>query len=203
MNNRQLRNWVFMLYPDNPDHEKAINYIDLMDNSLYIKHIAKYDEKGNQINKEHYHCILKYDSPYWLSKLLSDLHLSEEDSHLFHSYKDFKFGNKQRFKSLDDYVDYLDHMIDDKKPDKYSIDDFKGGLRSWAVKIINRREANKKDRLIEIGDYIRSYNLDHFTETRYFSFLDWLKVCDQAGFGDVFYQEWYKMRDILSPYIFK
>ena len=49
MINRQLRNWVFMLYPDNPKHESAINYMDPLDNSLYIKHIAKYDDKGNLI----------------------------------------------------------------------------------------------------------------------------------------------------------
>ena len=51
MKNRQLRSWVFMLYPDNPKHEKVVDYLDLIDNSLYIKHIAKYDENGNELNK--------------------------------------------------------------------------------------------------------------------------------------------------------
>ena len=203
MTNRQLRNWVFMLYPDNPAHQKAIDYIDLLDNSLYIKHIAKYDEKGDIKNKEHYHCILRFDSPYWLSKVLSDLNLSEEDSHLFHSYKDFMSGKYQRFKSLNDYVDYLDHMLDPKKPDKYSLEDFRGGLVSWAKEVILSREFNKAEMLIKVNDFIRNYNLDHFVETRYFSMGDWLKVCNEAGYGDLFYKEWYKMRDLLSPYIYK
>ena len=143
MINRQLRSWVFMLYPDNDKHLNAINYIDLLDNSLYIKHIAKFDENNELINKEHYHCILKFDSPTWLSSIIKDLNLSDDDAHLFHSYKDFKGKNsKPRYKSLDEYINYLDHM-ETNKPDKYVIDDFKGGLVSLAQRIINNRETEK------------------------------------------------------------
>lgn len=200
-NNRQLRSWVFMLYPDNPNHKQAVNYLDLLTNSLYIRHIAKYDEEGNQLNKEHYHCVLKYENPMWLSSILKELGLSEEDSHLFHSYSDFKIGKKNRFKSLNDYIDYLDHQKQDDKPDKYSPDDFKGGLKSLALQIINDRDKEKYVLLAELCDFIRTYNLNHFNDTRTFTFTDWFKVCCDHGYGVLFYREWYKMRDILKAYI--
>ena len=95
MNNRQLRVWVFMLYPDNPKHCAAIDYIDLLDNAVYIQHVAKTDVEGHLINKAHWHVVMKFDPSIWLSKLLKDLSLDEEDAHLFHSYTDFKIGKKQ------------------------------------------------------------------------------------------------------------
>lgn len=200
MINRQLRNWVFMLYPDNPNHEKAIEYLDLLDNSLYIKHVEKLNDDGSIKNKEHYHCVMKFENGYWLSTLLNDLGLKEDDSHLFHSYKDFKSKGKQRFKTLDDYIDYLDH-VNENKEDKYSIDDFHGGLKSLAQKIIAKRENNGYENFYEMCLFIRDYNLKHFNDTRLFTFTDWLGVCIENGYGSLFFINWYKMRDILKPYI--
>lgn len=201
MSNRQLRSWVFMLYPDNPKHLKALDYLDIVDNALFIKHIEKKNDDGSIINKEHYHCVMKFDNGYWLSSLLKDLGLSKEDEHLFHSYTDFKSGKKQRYKSLDDYVDYLDHQMDDSKPDKYDPDDFHGGLKSWALNIISRRGEDRYFRLLDLDQFIRKYNLEHFNECRTFSFNDWFKLCCDNGYGDLFYKEWYKMRDLLKAYI--
>ena len=190
-----------MLYPDNEKHFNAINYLDMLPNSLLIKHIAKYDDKGEIVNKEHYHCVLKYDNPTWLSTIINDLSLSDEDSHLFHSYTDFKIGKKQKFKSLENYVDYLDHELNDDKPDKYGPDDFSGGLKKWALSIINNREREKYNQFMDLCEFIREYNLKNFMDTRTFTFQDWFKVCVDAGYGSLFYKEWYKMRDILKPYI--
>lgn len=113
-----------MLYPDNENHVKAVEIINKMENGLSIQHISKTDDEGNIINKAHWHCVIKFSSPYWLSKLLSDLGLTDSDSHLFKSYKDFKIKGKQQFKSIEDYISYLDHNLNDDKPDKYTIDDF-------------------------------------------------------------------------------
>lgn len=201
MINRQLRCWVFMLYPDNDLHCQAIQYLDNVDNSLYIKHIEKKDEKGNILNKEHWHCVLRFDQPYWLSKLLLDLGLPEEDAHLFHSYRDFMIGKKQRFKSLNDYISYLDHMLEVNKPDKYSPDDFCGGLKKIALDIIASREQDHYLNLLDLIHFIRSYNLDHWVDCRYYTFSDWYNLCCKNGYGYLFYREWYKMRDILKPYI--
>ena len=200
-NNRQLRSWVFMLYPDNPKHENAINFMDLLDNSLYIKHIQKYNDDGSIKNKEHYHCIMTFEKPYWLSTLLTDLALTEEDAHLFHSYQDFKIGKHNRFKSLDDYIDYLDHVKDDSKEDKYNIEDFHGGLINRAIKVISDRDKEKYMALQELIEFIEKYDLDNFPESMRMQFKDWYKVCCEAGYGSLFYKEWYKMRDILRPYI--
>lgn len=202
MNNRQLRTWVFMLYPDNPLHEKAINYIDLLDNSLYVKHIEKKLDDGTLLNKEHYHCVLRFDNPYWLSKLLDDLGLPSDDSHLFHSYKDFKDkNNKQKFKRLEDYVLYLDHMDNDDKPDKYDITDFHGGLVNWASSVFNSREKENYAVLSDLVEFIKKYNLEHFPDSMRFTFGDWFKISIENGYGSVFYKEWYKMRDILKSYL--
>lgn len=202
MNNRQLRNWVFMLYPDNPSHCKAIEYIDLLENAVYIKHAAKYMDDGTLINKEHWHCVMKFENGYWLSTLLNDLGLSEEDSHLFHSYKDFKSKTgKQRFKSLDEYADYLDHMNDDNKPDKYSIEDFHGGLVGWIQKVLSSREEARFLQLMDLCLFIRKYAVDNMLDVRTWSFTDWYKLACDNGYGALFYREWYKMRDILHSYI--
>lgn len=190
-----------MLYPDNPKHEKAINYIDPLDNSLYIKHVAKYDEKGNLKNKEHYHCILKYDQPYWLSTLLNELQLDEEDAHLFHSYRDFKRGNKPKYRSLNEYINYLDHVMEDDKEDKYTINDFYGGLKNLAVSIIDNRDKESYLILAEMIEFIQKYYLDHFSECLTWQFRDYYKLCCDNGYGSLFYREWYKMRDILRAYI--
>lgn len=195
INNRQLRNWVFMLYPDNPKHSKAIDLLDLMDNSIYIKHVAKFNDDGEIINKEHYHCILKFDNPYWLSKLLLDLGLSDEDAHLFHSVQDFK-----KYKNLDQYIDYLDHVNTDKI-DKYKPDDFKGGLSGYALKIINNRDLDSYMMFNELVNWIRDYNLKNFADCRMYTFTDWFNAACHAGFGKLFYKEWYKLRDILRSYI--
>lgn len=202
MNNRQLRNWVFILYPDNPKHSAAIDVIDLLPNSLYIKHLAMSDEEGNHAHKEHFHCLLRYDQPYWLSKLLGDLGLDEEDAHLFHSYRDFKIGNRFRFKTLNDYVLYLDHMDDDAKEDKYTPDDFHGSLRSWALEILASRDKDNYEMFYDMCDFIRSYHLDHFMDARTYTFNDWFKICIDHGYGKLFYNNWFKMRDILRPYMY-
>lgn len=202
MNNRQLRNWVFILYPDNPKHLKALDILHLMPNSLYIKHIAKTDEEGDQQNKEHYHCLLRYDNGYWLSKLLKDLGLDDEDEHLFHSYRDFKKGSSYRFKTLNDYVLYLDHMDDETKEDKYSPDDFMGGLRSWALEVLASRDKESYELFFDMCDFIRQYNLEHFMDIRNYTFNDWFRICIDHGYGKLFYNNWFKMRDILRPYMY-
>ena len=201
MINRQLRVWVFLLYPDNPDHKKALDYLDIVDNSLYIKHIEKRNDDGEIINKEHYHCIMKFDSPYWLSKLLDDLGLPESDSHLFHSFRDFKIKGKPAYKTIEDYVLYLDHNDNDLKLDKYSIDDFNGGLKNWAIKILSSRDEDDHLKFYDLCMFIKNYNLDHWADARYFTFTDWYGICIENGYGIIFYKQWYKMRDILKPYI--
>lgn len=190
-----------MLYPDNESHRKAVEVINSMENGLSIQHVEKKDEEGNIINKSHFHCVIRFSSPYWLSKLLSDLGLSDSDSHLFKSYKDFKIKNKSQFRSIEDYISYLDHVLNDDKPDKYSIDDFKGGLKSLAAQIINSRELENYQSFLTLCEWIREYNLDNFTETRFFGFKDWFRVCSDHGYGKIFYKEWYKLRDVLKDYI--
>lgn len=203
MKNRQLRNWVFMLYPDNEKHINAINYLDLIDNSLYIKHIERKDDNGEMINKEHFHCIMKFDQGYWLSTLLNDLGLDETDSHLFHSYKDF-IDNKghQKFRSLEDYVNYLDHQLNENKPDKYDINDFHGGLVQWASEIINNRESAKYEIFLDLSLFIRKYRSDHVNDTQGWGFVDWYELCCKNGYGKIFYDNWYKIRDILKQYVY-
>ena len=201
MNNRQLRSWVFMLYPDNDKHKDAIIKLLVADNSLLIKHIEKKDDNGEVLNKAHYHCILKYDNPYWLSKVIQDLGLSDEDAHLFHSYRDFKRGGHNQFKTLDDYVLYLDHVDNDDKPDKYTIDDFLGGLKNWASEIIGNRDKEDYLKFADLCKFIKEYHLETFPESAHLTFIDWYKICIDKGFGRLFYKNWFKMRDVLRPYL--
>lgn len=202
MKNRQLRTFVFMLYPDNQKHSLAVDYLDLLENSLYVKHIEKKDNNGDIINKEHWHCVLRFDNPYWLSKLLSDLGLDESDSHLFHSYSDFKDSKGRKvFKSIEDYILYLDHQDNPDKPDKYTIDDFHGGLVNWARGILSRSDDANYIKFLDCCMFIRNYNLENFFDCQRFTFLDWYNICYKNGYGSVFYSNWYRMRDILNPYL--
>lgn len=189
INNRQLRVFVFILYTDNQTHINAIDIIKKMDNALCIKHIAKGD------NKEHYHCVIKFETPYWLKSLIRDLELNyDNDAHLFHSYTDFNF------KSLNDYINYLDHAQTDKE-DKYNLTDFEGGLRYLAEKVINDRGKENYLKFLDMIDFIQSYNNKYWQDTRNWSINDWFRLLAKNGYGNIAYANWYKMRDVLKPYI--
>ena len=85
--NRQLRLWLCMLYPDNEKHKEMIEQLKCSYYSYFaIKHIEKKDEEGNVINKEHYHCGIWFDSPTWLSTVIKTFGLEEEDKHLFKAF---------------------------------------------------------------------------------------------------------------------
>lgn len=195
--NRQLRNPVFILYPDNDKHLKAIDILKNENNSLLIKHIEEKTDSTGNLHKEHYHCILWFDNPSWISSICNHLGLDDTDYHLFKSIKEFK-----RFKNIDDYIIYLTHVFENNKPDKYDIDDFIGGRVDYAKQVLSNFDKPDYIRLYELTLFIKQYNIDNFIDTRMFSFSDWFKVAIDNGYGDVFYKQWYKMRDILKPYIY-
>lgn len=192
MKNRQLRNFLFILYPDNESHLQAINKLIDLPNSLLIKHIAK------DKTKEHYHCILYNDSPQWTSTICNSLGLGEQDYHFFRSIRDEEF---KRFKTIDDYIIYLTHIFEADKDDKYDINDFVGGRVDHAAEVLKSVDKSKYELFLDLALFIREYNLDNLMDTRTFTFTDWYQVCCKAGYGKLFYDNWYKVRDILKPYL--
>lgn len=198
-NNRQLRNMIFLLYPDNEKHLNALEQLKSFENSLLIDHKELKDEKGELIHKDHWHCILWHNNPVWVSTVCNSLGLSEEDYHLFRSIRDPMF---KRFKTIDDYIVYLTHIFEDNKIDKYSIDDFIGGRVEYAREVLNKIDKSKAEIFLDLVDFCQRYSADHIFELRSFTFGDWYRLCCENGYGKIFYENWYKMRDILKAYLY-
>lgn len=197
-NNRQLRNMLFVLYPDNESHCFAVDNLKNMHNSLCIKHNEVHIDDIGVEHKAHWHCILWFENGTWVSTVCKELGLSDQDYHLFRSIRDKQF---KRFKTVDDYIIYLTHIYEDSKPDKYEINDFFGGRVDYAKEVLSRVDKNTYELFLELARFVRQYNIDHIFETRTWSFTDWYELCCQEGYGLLFFQNWYKMRDILRPYI--
>ena len=61
-NDRQLRCWLAILYPQKEDrHDDFIKEIQFKEfDYFFINHIAKFDEDGKQLNEPHTHIWIKF-----------------------------------------------------------------------------------------------------------------------------------------------
>lgn len=198
MENRQLRTWLFMLYPrDNPKHEAAINLLSLGEYQyIMLDHIPIIDEDGNVIKKAHTHCILFFDNPMWLSTLLNYLKLDESDSHLFKSLVDFKTGKHRKFNTIDNYIDYMTHKDNKDKPDKYSYEDFLTNCPDKVYKALNSVDMRPAESLFYLIEFMEK-KIQEDEKNRYNSIKDWFKLLSINGYGDSAYRNWSKIKDMI------
>ena len=197
--NRQLRLWLCMLYPDNEKHENMIEQLKGSYLSYFaIKHIAKYDDAGELTNKEHYHCGIWFDTPTWLTTVIKYFNLEEEDKHLFKGLSDFRKKNgKRTFKTIDDYIQYVTHQYNDNKPDKYSFDDFITSVPDRIYNALNDRTRENHESLLALIEYIEKKKREN-PDFSFIGITGWYKLCSKDGLGETYYKNWGKVTDILK-----
>lgn len=149
------RDFVCVLYPDNTDHRLIIMQLKLYrynsvgvchDSDVYLedkkdKETGEIIHKEGELKKIHYHFILRFDNPRYISGVSKELGLEE---HLI----DF----------LDNYKAYATYMLHWDEPYKhqYDVDCFVGSLAGETKKLlIHKPEALQFN---EIYEFIRTYD---------------------------------------------
>lgn len=125
----RARNWEIILYPDNEKHLEAIKLLRLEDYAD-ILHNRDFKEDTNELKKPHYHFILRYKNPRYLSSLAQEYGIEEN---LFRPVK-----------SLKGALIYLTHI---NEPDKalYSTDEVEGTLKPLMLEYLNSSKTIKTD----------------------------------------------------------
>lgn len=200
--NRQNRIWCPVLYPlDNDKHERACLIASAMDNSILMDHEQLTDpEDGSIVTKAHTHLILSFDKPYWLSVLLKDLMLNDEDAHLFVNIKQICEHENAKFKNKDDYIIYLTHIYSSDKDYHYP-KEFYGTDRDYAIEVCSRINKSNYDLFIDLQSCIHEIMKDE-VDCRSWFIYQWADEIIKRGYGEALNKHWAKFRDIVKDYIF-
>ena len=69
---KRSRSWNFVLYPDDPSHATALDFIRSNYQYVLICHDKDVDADGN-LKKAHYHVIVKFTQARWNSSVADEL----------------------------------------------------------------------------------------------------------------------------------
>ena len=139
------RNFLLLLYPDNPEHKEVIDLLS-SPNSQYMAvgcchnmDVFEDGDKKGEFKKSHYHFIVKFKNPRYISGVSIEFAIDERFIQFLDSWK-----NAAR---------YLLHWGD---PDKYQYDpsDLVGTLKSEVLKLID--DTSDDTKLLEITRYINN-----------------------------------------------
>lgn len=131
---------MLLLYPENEQHQKAVEKVQQSYDYAMILHNRDVTEEG-ELKKEHYHIVLRFNQAVWSSAICKELGIE-------HNY----IENVKRF---DNAIQYLIHYNDSDKV-QYSIEEVKGNLRQKLVESINKIEKSEGEKVVELIDYIES-----------------------------------------------
>lgn len=137
--NYKTRTYSFLLYPDTNDkHAKALALLRQGYNYLVIRHDEDTTEEGAP-KGAHFHCILKFRQPRWLSAVSEELGV---EPNLFRDCKSF-----------DGYARYMLHLDNPEKV-QYDFDKLEGTLKDLAEKacIGEETESERVLRILELLD---------------------------------------------------
>lgn len=154
---------MLLLYPENEQHQKAVEKIKQSYDYAIVLHNRDITEDG-ELKKEHWHCVLRFTQAVWSSALCKDLGIE-------HNY----IENVKRF---DNALQYLIHYNDSDKA-QYSIDEVSGNLKQKLVESINKVEKSEGEKVLELIEYIESQN-DRITIKSFANF------CAQQGYWSEF-----------------
>lgn len=172
------RNFLLLLYPDNPEHVKSLELIKrLYDEYAFILHnkdeylesqeveSLEVDEllENHILKKEHYHIVLKFQNARFRSAVAKELEL------------DMRFI---RTCNLDGSLLYLVHFDDEDKY-QYSVDDVYGTLKLRLQKLIANRGKDEDTKVLDLLDHIESTTTT--ISISYFS-----RYCASNGMWDVY-----------------
>lgn len=137
--NYKTRTYSFLLYPDTNDkHKSALALLRQGYNYLGILHDEDTDQEGAP-KGAHYHCIVKFRQPRWLSAVSEELGV---EPNLFRDCKSF-----------DGYSRYMLHL-DNPEKKQYDFEQMEGNLKDLAEKacIGEETESERVLRLLDLLD---------------------------------------------------
>lgn len=146
----RYRNIFFMLYPDNPDHAKALEELSL-ENCAYILHdkdvwtkedeIENPNHKEGEPKKEHYHVLVKYANGVGVAAQAK------------------KYGLEERWlegvTNFDKALLYLIHY-EDKVKYQYDIEEVGGPLAKRLSELVNKMEKTEGEKVYELLQFLEN-----------------------------------------------
>lgn len=172
------RNFFLLLYPDNEEHMRALEYVKrLYSDYAYILHnkdeylepqeveCLEIDEllDNHVLKKEHYHVVIKFANARYRSAVAKELEIQE------------KFI---RTCSLDGALLYLVHF-DDEDKFQYPLDEVCGSLKLRLQKLIANRGKDEDTKALDLIEHIES-------STTTLSITSFAKYCATNGMWDVY-----------------
>lgn len=170
--NFKSRTFCLLIYPsEDESHKSALEYIQSRFQYAGICHDkdvwSEDDEKKNPDHKAgtlknpHWHLVLRFSSPRWLSALAKELHISE--------------NYIQRCESFDGALRYLVHA---DNPNEYQYDsaNVEGPLKPLLDKLL--LQLSEDERVMKILDLLYSFDF----KVSYYEFVK--AVCSNGLFAD-------------------
>ncbi len=136
--NYRDRSHLVLLYPDCPDHVKALQLIERSYDYAYVLHDRDKLDNGDA-KKPHWHIILRFSNAVWASKVSKDLGIQEN------------YIEKPR--SFTNALMYLIHYNDADKA-QYNTDEVKGPLKKRLIQEIAKVDKTESEKIQELFDYI-------------------------------------------------
>lgn len=147
------RTLMLMLYPDNPDHKKAVDSIRDADIAYAIvlhdrdtwsadDEIVNPEHKAGEAKKIHWHIVLRFSNPCWNTSVCT------------------RFGIEERFcKKADSCDEALEYLIHKNHPDKfqYHVDDVSGDLSARLAMLVGKDGKTEDEQVLEILEYLDSF----------------------------------------------
>lgn len=196
---RQARNWFFILYADNPVHVQALEKFLSDPHSLVMCHDRSMDPLTGELKKKHWHCIYmglnNYDRTYMFS-VMDHIGLPVQDSHLFKILFDLQQSKRAKRFTLDSYIVYLTHVLDESK-ETYSPSEYQGDLLNigYAMKVCQRIVPELKSDNVK---FILKIIDDHFKVNSYMMYEEFLDRVIQYGYFDMVYSKWNFYKSIID-----
>lgn len=167
------RTLMLMLYPDNPDHKKAVDSIRDADIAYAIvlhdrdtwsadDEIENPDHKAGDVKKPHWHIVLRFSNPCWNTSVCT------------------RFGIEERFcKKADSCDEALEYLIHKNHPDKfqYHVDDVSGDLSSRLAMLVGKDGKTEDEQVLEILHFIEATEM----HVSYSQLVRW--ACQSGHYG--------------------
>lgn len=176
MENERSRLWLVLLYPEDPTHVNALEYIDRNLDYVGICHDRDVDDDGN-LKKAHFHVILKFPQARYRNAIVKELGIAP--------------NYMEKMASWNKSARYLLHFGWDEKF-QYSETDLIGPLAPTVLKLTHQNK-DEDSRMLDL--------LALFDDVPFFlSFTDAIHLACQNGLYSEFRRAGYSMKFILDEH---
>lgn len=142
MKDIRSRCYHLILYKEDLEQLRVLDMIEQHYNYASIEHDKDMYEGTTELKKPHYHVILYFDNPKYLSALSDELQL------------------KPNYIKVDEKRKGLEYLIHKNDPDKYQydIDEVHGPLKDDLLKYLNNSVSNEKTSTLYLFQIIDSFD---------------------------------------------